>query len=53
MIPVPDDVALKPVDSNVMADLDIQRWEPEVKLTMADELPQDQWPATFAPKFDV
>lgn len=53
LIPVPDEVASKPVDANVMADLDIQRWEPEVKLTMADELPKDQWPETYAPKFDI
>ncbi len=53
LIPVPPDVASAPVGANVMADLGIARWEPEVKLTMADELPQDQWPATFAPKFDV
>lgn len=52
LIDVPSDITA-PVGSNVMADLDIKRWEPEVKLTMADELPQDQWPATFAPKFDV
>lgn len=52
LIDVPGDITA-PVGSNVMADLDIKRWEPEVKLTMADELPQDQWPATFAPKFDV
>ena len=53
IIPLPPHIADRPVGSNVMAELDIARWEPEVKLTMADELPQDQWPATFAPKFDV
>lgn len=53
LIPVPDAVASAPIGANVMADLGIARWEPEVKLTMADELPQDQWPATYAPKFDV
>lgn len=53
LIPVPHDVASAPVGANVMADLGVTRWEPEVKLTMADELPQDQWPQTFAPKFDV
>jgi RNA ligase (TIGR02306 family) len=53
LIPVPGDVAREPIGANVMEALDIIRWEPEVKLTMADELPQDQWPATFAPKFDV
>lgn len=52
LIPVPDGVAADP-GVNVMEALDIVRWEPEVKLTMADELPQDQWPATFAPKFDI
>lgn len=53
LIPVPDDVAGQPVGTDVMEALGIARWEPEVKLTMADELPQEQWPATFAPKFDV
>lgn len=53
LIPVPADLSAAPVGANVMADMGILRWEPEVKLTMADELPQDQWPATFAPKFDV
>lgn len=53
LIPPPQSVASMPVGSNVMSDLEVSRWEPEVKLTMADELPQDQWPETFAPKFDV
>lgn len=53
LIPVPSDVASNPVGANVMEALGVARWEPEVKITMADELPQDQWPATFAPKFDV
>lgn len=53
LIPVSADLADRPVGANVMEDLGIARWEPEVKLTMADELPQDQWPATFAPKFDI
>lgn len=53
LIPVPDVIAGSAVGTNVMGDLGVARWEPEVKLTMADELPQDQWPATFAPKFDI
>ncbi len=53
LIPVPSDIAHPAVGLNVMEALGIARWEPEVKLTMADELPQDQWPETFAPKFDV
>ncbi len=53
LIPVPDDVSGHPVGANVMEPLGIARWEPEVKLTMADELPAEQWPATHAPKFDV
>ena len=53
LIPVPDELADKDIGANVMDALGIVRWEPEVKLTMADELPQDQWPATFAPKFDI
>lgn len=53
LIPVPDGVAGHPVGADVMDALGIARWEPEVKLTMADELPHDQWPATFAPKFDI
>lgn len=53
LILVPDELAAEPVGANVMGALDIIRWEPEVKLTMADELPQEQWPEAFAPKFDV
>jgi RNA ligase (TIGR02306 family) len=53
LIPVPAELKSFAVGTNVMADLGISRWEPEVKLTMADELPQEQWPAVFAPKFDI
>lgn len=53
LIPVPEDVADQPVGANVMEPLGVARWEPEVKLTMADELPAHEWPATHAPKFDV
>lgn len=53
LIDVPKALSGEAVGTNVMEHLGIARWEPEVKLTMADELPQDQWPATFAPKFDV
>lgn len=53
LIPVPSDIPHPAVGMNVMSELGVLRWEPEVKLTMADELPQDQWPQTFAPKFDV
>jgi len=53
LIPVPTAFTSLAVGTNVMADMGIARWEPEVKLTMADELPQDQWPETFAPKFDI
>lgn len=53
LIPVPADLSAEPVGANVMEKLDVIRWEPEIKLTMADDLPQDQWPQTFAPKFDV
>lgn len=53
LIPLPASISDRAPGTNVMADLGISRWEPEVKLTMADELPQDQWPQTFAPKFDI
>ena len=53
LIPVPSELSDQPVGANVMGALSVTRWEPEVKLTMADELPQEQWPETFAPKFDV
>ena len=53
LIPLPAAISDRAPGTNVMADLGISRWEPEVKLTMADELPQDQWPQTFAPKFDI
>lgn len=53
LIPVPDELRDRAPGTDVMSELEIQRWEPVVKITMADELPQDQWPETFAPKFDV
>ncbi len=53
LIPVPSEISGAVVGANVMQELGVLRWEPDVKLTMADELPQDQWPQTYAPKFDV
>jgi RNA ligase (TIGR02306 family) len=53
LIPVPGDIADRDPGTNVMGELGIERWEPVVKITMADELPQDQWPETYAPKFDI
>jgi len=53
LIPVPAELAERSVGDNVMEELDIQRWEPVVKITMADEMPQEMYPSTFAPKFDI
>lgn len=53
LIPLPDELQAEAAGTNVMAQLGIERWEPVVKITMADELAHDLWPETFAPKFDV
>lgn len=53
LIPVPSDLADRPVGADVMADLRIERYEPPVKLAGADELPADQWPSVYSSKFDV
>lgn len=53
LIPVPICLGDKPVGSDVMADLGIERYEPPVKLAHSDELPADQWPSVYSSKFDV
>ncbi len=53
LIPLPEDLRDRAPGTNVMADLGIERWEPVVKITMADELAQELWPAVYAPKFDI
>lgn len=53
LIPVPDECCSLPVGADVMEALDIERYEPPVKLAKSDELPADQWPDVFASKFDV
>lgn len=53
LIPVPDDLATRTVGDNVMADLGIERYEPPVVMSGADELPADQCPNVYASKFDV
>ena len=53
LIPVPDFLNAKPVGTDVMADLGIERYEPPVKLARSDELPENEWPQVYASKFDV
>jgi RNA ligase (TIGR02306 family) len=53
LIPVPEGLAGRAVNDNVMEDLGIRRYEPPVKEAGADELPGDQWPKVYASKFDV
>lgn len=53
LIPVPERLRGKAVGSDVMADLGIERYVPEITNVGANELPQDQWPKTHAPKFDL
>ncbi len=53
LIPLPVDLADRPVGADVMVDLRIERYEPPVKLAGADELPADQWPKVYSSKFDV
>lgn len=53
LIPVPAELAERAVGDNVMDEMGIQRWEPVVKITMADELSQEKYPSTYAPKFDI
>lgn len=53
LIPVPAELEDRPVGSNVMSDLGIERYEPPIKLARSDELPEDQWPAVYSSQFDV
>lgn len=53
LIPVPDDLKDREPGADVMAELGIERYEPPVKMAHSDELPEAEWPATYAPKFDV
>lgn len=53
LIHVPDDLAGRAIGDDVMIELGIERYEPPVAMAGADELPVDQWPAAYAPKFDV
>lgn len=54
LIPIPPDIASASVGTNVIEQLDVQRWEPEAKTNPAsDQLPQAEWPKTHAPIFDV
>jgi RNA ligase (TIGR02306 family) len=53
LIPVPDELADLNVGDNVMERLGIERYEPPVKLAGSDELPENEWPQAYAPKFDV
>lgn len=53
LIPVPDDLAGRALGNDVMADLGIERYEPPVVMSGADEIPADQCPKTYASKFDV
>lgn len=53
LIPVPETLLAMPVGTDVMADLDIQRYEPPVTNAGADDLPADQWPDAYSSRFDI
>jgi RNA ligase (TIGR02306 family) len=53
LIPIPDFLSDHPVGANVMADLEIERYEPPIKLAGGGELPADQHPQVYSSKFDV
>jgi RNA ligase (TIGR02306 family) len=53
LIPVPEALRSRQVGDDVMTDLQIERYEPPVKLARSDELPADQWPDVYSSKFDV
>jgi RNA ligase (TIGR02306 family) len=53
LIPVPESLADRAVNDNVMEDLGIRRYEPPVQEAGADNLPFDQLPNVYASKFDV
>ncbi len=56
LVPVPGDCADLPVGACVMERLGIRRYEPPVKNFnpgVDDTLPQDEWPAVYASKFDL
>lgn len=57
LIPVPERLSDRAVGTDVMADLGIQRYVPPTKPfrggSDGHELPSDQWPNVYAPKFDI
>jgi RNA ligase (TIGR02306 family) len=53
LIPVPVDLQHLSVGSDVMEALQIERYDPPIKLGNSDELAADQWPNIYVPKFDV
>lgn len=53
LIPVPEHLAGRETNDNVMDDLGIRRYEPPVQESGADDLPFDQCPKIYASKFDV
>lgn len=53
LIPLPGNLSDRSGGDNVMDELGIERYEPPIKLARSDELPESEWPAVYAPKFDV
>lgn len=57
LLPLPDDVADAEVGECVMERLEIERYEPPMKAFRGgddgQELSEENWPAVYAPKFDV
>lgn len=53
LIPVPSELAERPVGDDVMGFFGIERYEPPVVMGGTDELPHDQWPEVYASKFDI
>lgn len=53
LIPVPTDLMGLSVGTDVMERLGIERYEPPIKLSRADDLPPGEWPRGYASKFDV
>lgn len=53
LIPLPDELRDHVRGTNVMEELGVERYEPPITNSGADDLPADQWPETYASKFDV
>jgi len=53
LIPVPEEFSDREIGTNVMSELDIERYEPPIVVVGADTLPTNLWPNVYSSKFDI